>query len=229
VARTVRPILRFRARLGAIALGLLVVGYIGTGSINAQVSDGEQLLEQFERALNAHDEEAVVGLFASDGSMRDNHSPGEVVTPAQMRGWVRRAGERNLHAHLGEYTSSGGKTQFTIELGHGEWYRTGETPLRAKGTAEVRGGRIVALVLDPLPQEPTATAGGIRVFASPVSLNLLAALATGGLVTLFAAWVLLHRRTQPSETSVRPTAGALHSALEAWSTARRSAGSSPSH
>lgn len=206
-----------------MALGLLLLAHVGTaGQVSAQASDAEQVLEQFERALNAHDEEAVAGLFAADGSVRDNHSPGEVVTLAQMRGWVRRAGERNLHAHLGDYTSNGGKTQFTIEVGQGEWYRTGETPLRAKGTAELRGGRIVALVLDPVAEVPGGAPSGLRVFAiATTGPQLLVALAAGVLVTVLASMALLHRRARLPDAPVRPTTGTLHSALEAWSTARR--------
>jgi hypothetical protein len=223
VARSQRPIPRSLARLGTFALGLLLLAYVGpVAQVSAQASDAEQVLESFERALNAHDEEAVAGLFTADGMVRNNARPGEVITLAQMRAWVRRAAEDNVHAHLGDYTSSGGKTQFTMEVGHGEWYRTGETPLRVQGTAELRGGRIVALVLEPVAQSPSGTPSGIRVFAiATTGPQLLVALAAGGLVTLVAAMALLHRRPRLLDAPPRPTTGTLHSALEAWSTARR--------
>jgi hypothetical protein len=194
-----------QARTIALALALLVAATVTP--VSAQASEAERVLEQFERALNAHDEEAVVGLFASD---------------SMARSWVRRAAERNLHAHLGEYTSSSdGKTHFTIEIGQGEWYRTGETPMRAQGTAEVRAGRIVTLVLVPVAQAPGAAprTGPESIMALPL------AFAAGSLVTLLAALALLRPRPRP-RPALTPAPGTLLSALEAWSSARKRAGSS---
>jgi hypothetical protein len=217
-------VFRRRARPGAIALGLVLLAQVGlVGRVSAQASEPEQVLEQFERALNAHDEEAVVRLFAADGTLRDNHNPGEVITPTQMRGWVRKAGEVNLHAHLDGYTPSNGKTQFTIEVGEGEWYRNGGTPLRARGTAEVRGGRIVALVLDPVAQAPAGARVVSRESLSGVPLVVIA-LALGGLVALGAGFARVRLQQRQPAPIARPVGGTLHSALGAWSAARRRPG-----
>lgn len=154
-------------RLVAVALGLLcATQLVAAAPVAAQATDTEQLLEQFERALNTYDEDAVVQLFWSDGAVRDNHG-GEVITQSQLRGWVRKARDSRLHAHLGDYTSDGGRTHFIIEVGQGEWYREGGTPVRANGTAEIRGGRIVALVLDPAGQTASAARSETRAAYLP--------------------------------------------------------------
>jgi hypothetical protein len=203
-----------RTCAAAIALGLLVLAQVAPA--RAQTSEAEQVLEQFERAFNAHDEAAVVGLFAVDGTAGDNLGPGQPITRAEIGGWMRTAIERNLHAHLGEYSASATMTQFTIEVGQGDWYRGGELPMRARGTAEIRGGHIVMLVLSPLPQVPArTTASSSSIPALPL------ALAAGALVALLAGLLLEAERSPP-----RPTHGTLHRALEAWSTARKRAGSS---
>ena len=207
-------------RVGAIVLGVLALVVMGVvAPVSAQTSEAEQVLEQFERALNAYDEDGVTRLFASDGSVRDNLARGEVVTSAQLRGWVRRAGERRLHAHLGDYnTTRNGTTQFTIEVGQGEWFRTGEIPRRAHGTAEVRGGRIVLLVLDPAAQAPAAVFTAIG--DSPATVAL-APLALGAMVALGVSLALARMRQRPPPTSVSSAVGVLHTALGAWNAGRR--------
>jgi hypothetical protein len=205
-------------RCGAIAFALIVLAHLAVvPAAGAQEIDAEQLLEQFERALNAHDEDAVTRLFTSDGVVRD-HVGGEVITRAQLRGWVSKARESNLHTHLGDYTSTGGTTHFTIEVGQGEWYRDGGTPVRARGTAEVRGTRIVTLTLEPGSRAATtARAAGGEALAGVPLMSI--AVVVGGLVALMAGlrrvWV------RPLDPSSRPRPGTLHSALGAWAHARR--------
>jgi hypothetical protein len=206
-------------RTGARALGLALLALALAGPVSAQTSEAEQVLELFERALNAHDEEAVVRLFAPDGVVRDTKTHVDVIGRAELPGWVRAARERNLHAHLGDYTSSDGKTHFTIELGQGEWFRTGQTPLRARGTAEVQAGRIVVLVLEPAAQAPSADRGVTRESATWLPYAPLAA-ALVSLLALAAALKRLRLR-RPAERDVRLTAGALHAALGSWSKTRR--------
>lgn len=202
-------------KLAAIVLSILGLVLQPT-TVSAQTAQpGEQLLEQFERALNAFDEDAVARLFATDGSLRDNVG-GEAISAGQVRGWVRKARDNNLHAHLGDYSVSEGKTHFTIEVGRGEWFREGGgTPQRARGTAEVRNGRIVMLVLEPAaPTQATARITNQASFAgAPIGM---VALAAGGAAAVLVG--LLRGRTRGGP---RQPSGELHAALGEWATARR--------
>ena len=207
-----------RVRLHALSLGLVALAHVAlSGTASAQqASEPELVLESFERALNAYDEDAVVRLFTADGTLRNTYGEGEVISQAQLRVWVRAAGERNLHAHLGGYTASEGKTQFTMEVGPGEWHREGAAPMRAKGTAEVRGGRIALLVLEPMDARSDGAPLARQPALSSSQVGLIA-LGVGSLVALVAGLARIWPRQQP----VRPNAGALHAALGAWAGARR--------
>jgi hypothetical protein len=207
--------------LRALSLGLVALAQVAlTGAVSAQqANEPELVLESFERALNAYNEDAVVGLFTADGTLRNNYGDGEVISQAQLRIWVRAAGERNLHAHLGSYTASEGKTQFTMEVGPGEWHREGAAPMRARGTAEVRGGRIALLVLEPIDSRTDGAPIARQQGPSSSQIGLIA-LGVGSLVALVAG----PGRVWPRQQPVRPNAGALHAALGAWAGARRHSG-----
>jgi hypothetical protein len=202
----------------------LVVGFafllqaVCVGSVVAHTSEAEQVLEQFERALNAYDEDGVASVFAPDGTVRNASAPNDVIPAAQLRGWARRARERNQHVHLGSYSPSDGKTRFTIEVGEGEWHRNGGTPERASGTAEVRGGRIVTLVIDPAASAvPNATPT-----ARPSTAGV--PLAPAGLAATVLAVLVVGLRRLPRRSSHvdgRTSGGMLHSALATWTVERR--------
>jgi hypothetical protein len=205
----------------AVALALVLAALFHTASVEvgrAQATSGEaeQVLEQFERALNAYDEDGVVQVFATDGTVRDTSVPNGVMAASQLRGWARRARERNQHVHLGGYSSRNGKTSFTIEVGEGEWHRNGGTPQRASGTAEVRGGRIVTLVIDPTA---TTEAAGPPMSVSPGAMPLVPVALAAGWVALVAAG-LAHMRRRSIQPEAKGLTG-MHSALASWSETRR--------
>jgi hypothetical protein len=196
-------------------LGLEMLALSAT-TVSAQTApqSGEQVMEQFERAFNAFDEEAVSRLFSTEGSVRQRGT-GDAVTASQVRRWVREARDNNLHAHLGEYSVSDGKTHFIIEIGRGEWFRDGSVPQRLSGMAEIRNGRIVSLLFDTAapPQASGRVDSGVQVAGLPL---LLVAAGVGGATALVAGSLLLRRREPDREPS-----GHLHAALGEWASTRR--------
>jgi hypothetical protein len=210
----------------AIAVALLLITgtlLLAKTAAAQQVSEAERVLEQFERALNAYNEDALVSLAAVDGTLLD--SQGRPVTEQEVRAMARAMRDRNYHFHFSNYSTQEGKTRFSVEAGQGEWYVDGAAPDRGIGIAEVRGGRIVMLSMEAdRSTAASATVASVGRTATPPSpfVTPLLAIGAGGLLALalgFVRWRLRPRAGAAADAVVAP--GGLHANLGAWAARRR--------
>lgn len=192
--------------------------------MEGETTEPEQVLESFERSLNAHRVDVALRSFSADAVVQHNQA---LSGSRQVRGWIEQRADENVHLHMDRDEVSGERVRWRGEMGSGEWYnRRDESPPRVvQGEAIVRNGHIVRYSLEVVgargSQAPSAEA-----VAAGVSPDLFGVLPGGtiaaALALLASGWLRRRPARQVHQPVDRRHAPGLVQVLGGWAAARRS-------
>lgn len=213
-----------------LSLLLAALGTLLPASVAAQqYEDPEEVLERFERAVNARDVDAAAAFFAEDATLQ---ADGLLSGREEIRRWLREQVDGNVHVHMGSYRTDGERVAWSAEIGEGDWWRRGQAPLTGSGEAVIRRGKIERLSYSVRPVDvrsaPATTLWDVPRAGAPENpLTGLAPFLAGG-AALGAALLgvtLLRRRRRQLERSAEwerlVQRGQLVSSLQHWADSRR--------
>jgi hypothetical protein len=155
------------------------------------------VLAMFDAALNGHDVDSALALFADDAVVKDKSNiaciPGcsplylptlEYKTKIQIRGWLEELVRDNIEVkELGDYKVDANNVTWVLAISVDEFRRLGVAPLNGAAEAIVREGKISSLSVK-LDTESTARLAAAYATSHRVPSSIMASGIGLGVVAL---------------------------------------------
>jgi hypothetical protein len=177
-----------RPSLATIAAGALVLLLAPAVRVSAQSEDPLAVVNAYIAALNAHDFDAALALFAEGAVVRVVPAPrgsahaGVFAGEDQIRLYLHRHVFPSVHVEVGSFHILGDKATCTAQVSDDSLRARGVAPVEARIEVVVAGGKIRSLTTTlpsrPAPAEDATTLP--RTGGGPVPA--LASLAMGALL-----------------------------------------------
>ena len=192
------------AKASAVAVALLLaIAVLASGCAPAQ--DPTAVGEAFVDALNDHDVDRVVSLFAPDAVVVDDR---EMLGSGRIREWANALAADAILLKDPKFSAEGSTVSWVARQSRRDWRQIGIGDVVTRYQAQVRDGKIVRW---------TATFAGARASEAVPTNDGLAAIPVVllGLGMLIAFLLLAADRFRGRPEVTRPTQGTLLSRLQA--------------